>query len=176
MSKINNLLKKVALVAKENTPIFSLADLALMLSDNKKHISVILHRACKEGVMEKVANGYYISTLTPPDATIAIYAIAQKMREHYLSYISLESQLSYTGNISQIPIDRLTMMTTGRKGIFKTTYGTIEFTHTKRHPLDIANDLYFDQKCKVWRATPERAYRDLLSVNRNIDMVTGEIC
>jgi len=40
--------------------------------------------------------------------------------------------LSEYGVISQIPLDRLTVMTTGRKGIYKTIYGTIEFTHTKR--------------------------------------------
>ena len=32
------------------------------------------------------------------------------------------SKLSEYGLISQIPIDRLTVMTTGRKGIFKTQY------------------------------------------------------
>ncbi len=41
----------------------------------------------------------------------------------------LESALSEYGVISQIPIDRLTIMTTGRKGHYKTPYGTIEFTH-----------------------------------------------
>lgn len=35
------------------------------------------------------------------------------------NYISLESALSEYGIISQIPIDRLTIMTTGRKGEYK---------------------------------------------------------
>ena len=67
-------------------------------------------------------------------------------------------------------------MTTGRSGKFRTTYGTIEFVHTRKKLDVIAKDLYFDAQCKVWRAMPIRAYNDLKSVNRNLEMVTDDIC
>ena len=54
------------------------------------------------------------------------------MRRGEYSYISLETMLSEYGAISQVPIDRLTVMTTGRKGEYETPFGVIEFTHTKR--------------------------------------------
>ncbi|PHM28446.1 hypothetical protein [Xenorhabdus budapestensis] len=63
--------------------------------------------------------------------------LAKAMRRGEYNYVSLESALSEYGAISQIPIDRLTVMTTGRKGTYKTPFGIIEFTHTKRSAPNI---------------------------------------
>lgn len=57
------------------------------------------------------------------------------------NYINLESALSECGIISQISIDRLPIMTTDRKGEYKTSYGVIEFTHTKRSVTDILDNI-----------------------------------
>src|SRR5690606_10369240 len=87
------------------------------------------------------------------------------------NYISLESMLSEYGAISQIPVDRLTVMTTGRKGVYKTLYGVIEFTHTKRSVEDILQStrVIADKPLRI--ATPETAWRDLKRVGRNKTLV-----
>ena len=59
-----------------------------------------------------------------------------------------------------MPVDRLTLMTTGRKGEYATPYGVIEFTHTARSIFDLLeNTLMTDTPLKV--ATKKTAFRDL---------------
>ena len=84
--------------------------------------------------------------------------------------MSLESTLSEYGAISQIPLDRLTIMTTGRKGEYKTPFGTIEFTHTKRSPNEILNHTEAIGR-PLRLANKNTAYRDLKRVGRNTHLV-----
>ena len=87
------------------------------------------------------------------------------------NYTSLESALSEYGAISQILIDRITVMTTGRKAEITTPYGTIEFTHTNRKASDILRGtIDFDRPLRF--ATAATAYRDLKRVGRNLHMVS----
>ena len=85
--------------------------------------------------------------------------------------MSLESQLSYLGVISQIPMSYLSVMTTGRSGTFTTDYGTIEFTHTNREISSLEDGVYFDDEIGMFRANEKRAIADLKRVGRNMDMV-----
>ncbi len=59
--------------------------------------------------------------------------IAVTLRSGHYNYLSLESALLAYGIISQVPLAGITVMTTGRSGIFDTPFGRIEFIHTKRH-------------------------------------------
>ena len=87
------------------------------------------------------------------------------------NYTSLESALSEYGAISQIPIDRITVMTTGRKAEIRTPCGTIEFTHTSRNPSDILRGTKdFGRPLRF--ATAATAYRDLKRVGRSPHMVS----
>lgn len=92
--------------------------------------------------------------------------IAKTLRRGEYNYISLESALSEYGIISQIPIDRLTIMTTGRKGEYKTSYGVIEFTHTKRSVTDILDNIHSVGR-PLRMASKQAAERDLKRVGRN---------
>ncbi len=99
--------------------------------------------------------------------------VAKSLRRGEYNYISLESALSEYGVISQIPIVRLTVMTTGRKGVFKTPYGVIEFTHTDRDDIDILNNtILSDRPLRI--ATESAAIRDLKRVGRNTHMLCTE--
>ncbi len=69
--------------------------------------------------------------------------------------VNLDSKLSHTGHIAQIPMDWLTLMTKERTGTFETLYGTIEFTHSKKSQDKLADNLYFDHDIKMFRATTE---------------------
>lgn len=88
-----------------------------------------------------------------------------------LSYISLESQLSFTGDISQVMMDRVTVMTKGRSGEFTTPYGVIELAHTKKPVAALMPNLYFDPEIKMYRANTEQALADLKHCNRNLHML-----
>ena len=127
--------------------------------------------AVKRGLLRRVVKGLYESTLTPPEPESALYKIIKKLRGCVLNYISLESQLSHTGAISQLVMDRITVITKGRSGIFSTPYGVIEFIHTKKPVSQIAPNLYFDPDIKMYRATSEQAIADLKHCNRNLHML-----
>ena len=131
----------------------------------------LLAGCVKKGILRRVANGLFESALTPPEPATAIYKIIKKMRSDVLNYISLESQLSHTGDISQVIMGRVTVMTKGRAGAFSTPYGVIEFTHTKQPISKIAPNLYFDTDINMYRANTQQAIADLKNCNRNLHML-----
>ena len=102
--------------------------------------------------------------------------IARNLRRGELTYESLESALSRHGVISQIPINRLTLMTTGRSGEYRTPYGVIEFTHTKQPVANILPELIERENHALPLASKQLAYANLRSVRRNLDLVDeGEL-
>ena len=125
----------------------------------------------KKGTLRRVARGVFESALTPAEPATAIYKIIKKLRAAVLNYISLESQLSHTGDISQVVMGRVTVMTKGRRGEFSTPYGVIEFTHTKKSVNDIMPHLYFDADIRMYRATTAQAIADIKNCNRNRHML-----
>ena len=58
-------------------------------------------------------------------------------------------------------------MTAGRSGIFKTAYGTLEFTHSKKPQAKVVDKLYFGHDILMFRASTELACEDLKSVGRS---------
>ena len=64
-------------------------------------------------------------------------------------------------------------MTTGVKGTYKTDYGVIEFTHTKRSIKDILNQVIrTDRPLRI--ASKVAALRDLKRVGRNTHLIDME--
>lgn len=172
MTKEDKLLTVFSHAVKAGGGVHTSPELAFMLDERytpafTKFLSVCV----KKGMIRRVANGVFESTITPPDPTTAIYKIIKKLRGGLLNYISLESQLSYTGDISQIVMDRVTVMTKGRSGTFSTPYGVIEFTHTKKPVSEIMPNLYYDSDIQMYRATTEQAIQDLKNCNRNVHML-----
>lgn len=172
MTKVNKLLTVFSHAVKAGGGIHTSQELAFMLGEPYSPTFTKFLSVCvKKGIIRRVSNGVFESTLTPPDPTTAIYKIIKKLRGNVLSYISLESQLSYTGEISQVVMDRVTVMTKGRSGTFSTPYGVIEFTHTKKPLSVIMPGLYYDADIQMYRATTEHAIQDLKDCNRNVHML-----
>ena len=91
--------------------------------------------------------------------------------EHF-NYISLETALSNENIISQIPFNRITLMSSGRKSIIDCgTLGSIEFVHTKKKPNSLAGRLIYDDSCRLWRANRELALEDIKAVGRNLNLI-----
>ncbi|PWQ92040.1 type IV toxin-antitoxin system AbiEi family antitoxin [Leucothrix pacifica] len=172
MTKTEKLLAVFSATVKAGGGIHNTSELAFMLEEaSGPAFTKFLADGVKKGVLRRVAKGLYESTLTPPEPESAIYQIIKKLRSGVLNYISLESQLSHTGDISQVLIDRVTVVTKGRSGTFLTPYGVIEFTHTKKPINRIAPNLYFDPDIKMFRATTKQAIADLKDCNRNVNML-----
>lgn len=143
----------------------------LFPEDSQKTFSEGLRRLVKADLIKHVCRNIYVNADILRTEPYLIEQIAKALRPGCYNYVSLESILSEYGVISQIPIDRLTVMTTGRKGIFKTSYGVIEFTHTKRSIIDILNHTYKVENRPLRIATKASAWRDLKRVGRNINLV-----
>jgi len=172
MTKKQKLLSAFASAVKAGGGIHTARELAYMVGEQyTSGFRKLLADCVKQGVIRRVATGIFESVLTPPDPSTAIYKTANKLREGVLNYISLESQLSYSGDISQILVDRLTVITKGRKGTFETPYGVIEFTHTKKPMGKITANLYLDDDIKMFRAKTAQAITDLKDCNRNLHML-----
>ncbi len=142
--------------------------------DSARSLTDSLARLVKAGIMERVARGVYVYALSQHKNTSnTLDLIATALRRGEYNYVSLESALSSYGVISQIPIDRLTLMTTGLKGEYKTPYGVIEFTHTKRAVKDIlAHIVQANRPLRV--ALKATALRDLKRVGRNNHLIDME--
>lgn len=164
-------LKKFTEWDKQGRYVFTLADLnKIFAEDSPKTLQAGLNRLVKDGLLARPVRGIYVFNFAHSQDSYTIEHIARALRRGEYNYVSLESALSEYGIISQIPIDRLTVMTTGRKGTYATPFGTIEFTHTKRQQQDIlAGMVQTNRPLKI--ATPEYALRDLKRVGRNVHLV-----
>lgn len=144
----------------------------LFPSENEKTMEKSLQRMVKEGLLIKAARGVYVYALAAArNAGWVVEEVAKALRPGKVSYVSLESMLSEHSVISQIPVNRLTVMTTGAGGLHETPFGTIEFTHTQRSVPDILDRTVFVKGRPLRIATKRAALQDLLRVGRNTDMI-----
>jgi hypothetical protein len=147
----------------------------LFPSENEKSMEKSLQRMVKDGLLINAARGVYVNALASlRNSGRIVEDVAKALRPRNLSYVSLESMLSEYGIISQIPVSRLTVMTTGARGVYDTPFGTIEFTHTKRSIPDILERTVFVKDRPLRIAKKLVAVKDLLRVGRNTDLIDYE--
>ncbi|MCG3763711.1 hypothetical protein EXA21_12755 [Vibrio cincinnatiensis] len=167
-------IKKLLEYDKRSRCVFTNSDLAKIFhQDNARALRAGIKRLQDDGLLTRMINGVYLFNLAQSKGSDTLEQIAKTIRHGEYNYISLESALSDYGVISQIPVDRLTVMTTGRSGEFKTPLGTIEFTHTKRNPINILENTSLVGR-PLRLATKQTAYRDLKRVGRNTHLVNDD--
>ncbi len=151
--------------------VYTLSDLAkLFPEDSPRTLQEGVNRLVKAEILQRVSRGIYLYHYAKSKDSHVIEHIAKARRRGEYNYVSLESALSEYGAISQIPVDRLTVMTTGRKGEYRTPYGTIEFTHTSRKVADVLDSVK-DIGRPLRFAKLQAAWRDLKRVGRNVHLV-----
>jgi hypothetical protein len=172
MNKSEKLTAALAKAISSGGSVFDTAEIAYMLDEQvTPKLTNFLAGCVNKGTLLRVSKGIFTSTITPPELSMVLFNVAKKLRVGFFNYISLESQLSHTGDISQITMDRLTVMTKGRKATFNTPYGTIEFIHTKKSLKQLEGDVYFDFTIKMFRASTKQAISDLNACRRNTHML-----
>lgn len=171
-------MKKMALIRKlmeldrRGVHVLARRDIEkLFPEEGEKAMEKSLQRMVADGLLQRAARGLYVNPAASSKNRWIAEEIAKALRPGCLSYVSLESILSEYGVISQIPINRMTVMTTGKSGLFKTPYGTIEFTHTKRGVAEIVKRTLSAKGRPLRIATRQAAVRDLLRVGRNANMI-----
>lgn len=169
--KITSALKSLNELDIDGRYVYTTKDLAKIFSDDSRHaFQAGLKRLVKNQILQRAARGVYVYAYSRNISADTVELIARSLRRGHYNYVSLESALSLCGVISQVPVDRLTVMTTGREGEFKTPFGVIEFTHTSRSISEIVDNVV--QVGRPLRmATKAAAYRDLKRVGRNVHLV-----
>jgi len=150
--------------------VFHINDLKYLFSDESdRTLKASLKRLVEANILTRADQGVYVYNRAPKDSFILEH-ITRTVRRGEYNYVSPESALSQYGVISQIPMDRLTVMTTGRAGEFKTPWGVIELTHTNRSISDILNSTV-ETTAPIKFAKKETALRDLRRVGRNTHLI-----
>lgn len=154
--------------------VYARGDLAKMFhEDSPRTLQAGLERLVSKKILLRVARRIYVYALSRNIGGDTLEQIARTIRRGEYNYVSLESALSEYGMISQILMDRLTVMTTGRKGEYKTAFGVIEFTHTARAVSDIIDSIRAVGR-PLRMASPTAACRDLRRVGRNTHLIQEE--
>lgn len=176
--KCTDLLNRLAQLERRQIVVFTKKDIEkLFPEEDDKALEKSLQRMVKVGVLTKAARGVYVNAAaTMRHKGRIIEDVAKALRPGKRCYVSLESMLSEYGVISQIPMSRLTVMTTGASGVHETPFGVIEFTHTQRSIPDVLERSLFVKDRPLRIAKKQTAVQDLLRVGRNTDMIAwGEL-
>lgn len=101
--------------------------------------------------------------------------VAARLRADHFNYLSLETVLSEVGVISQIPMSRITLMSSGRSNVISCgPYGDIEWIHTSKKAETLADELSYDPQAQLWRASVALALRDMKDTRRDTGLINWE--
>jgi hypothetical protein len=177
MQPIKQLMDAVSNLASPQACLFTPADLRPVLSAHSDTaFKTLLSRAVHEGRMTRVCRGLYLYEKANPDRGLILPHAVSKLRPLGLNYLSLESVLSDAGVISQMPINRITVMSSGRSGVIDCgTWGSIEFIKTVQRPEALVGNLTYEPRTRLWRASVAQALRDMRATHRNVDLIDWKV-
>lgn len=173
MQPLRTLTLQLAALATAERYLFTPHDLrALLPALSTAAFKTLLSRASEAGTITRICRGLYcVDHATPPNGLLLFHAAA-RLRADGFNYISLETALSDASVISQVPINRVTIMSSGRSNVIGCgKFGTIEFVHTRNTPDSLRPKLHYDTGCKMWRASVSQALRDMRATHRSTDLV-----
>ncbi|MEC4272612.1 hypothetical protein VJ923_05505 [Adlercreutzia sp. R25] len=153
---------------------FRTTDLALVFAEGGTKLRSTISRLVKAGSLWHIARDLYWYASAGASDIPAIEELAVALRPGEMNFIGMESAASLWSVISQIPVGRLTVVTTGKEGEFNTPFGVIEFVHTSRdwaYLLDHTVD-YPGHGLRL--ATKDHTVRGLLRSGRSLDLIDWE--
>lgn len=176
MQPIKELARILERLAGTEHYLFSLDDLRGALPDaSPGAFKALLSRTEKAGLLKRVCKGIYLYPRVARPMGLVLFHAAARLRADAFNYLSLETVLSDAGVISQIPLNWITLMSSGRSHIVNCgDFGHIEFIHTRRRPADVAGRLSYDQECHLWRASVALALQDMKLTRRSTDLIDWE--
>ena len=177
MQPIKQLAQILENLADDEHYLFSLRDLSATIpGQSSATFKALIGRAEKNGLLRRICRGLYLYTKVNYPAGLILFHAAARLRAHEFNYISLESALSDAGVISQIPMNWITLMSSGRSYIVDCgAFGHIEFIHTKKSLNSVVSQIDYDPHCRLWRASVGLALRDMMLARRNTDLVDWEV-
>lgn len=174
---VTSMIRTLNDLADRDRCLFALSDLRGILPEpSAGAFKTMLSRAEKRGVLNRVCRGLYFYPQPDCEQGLLLFHAAARLRAGAFNYISLETALSDAGVISQAPMNWITIMSSGRRNTIRCgEWGTIEFIHTCRKPAELRDNLTYDARCHMWRASVSLAIRDMRLTRRTMDLVNQEV-
>lgn len=156
--------------------LFSTSDLRPLIPTlSQNAFTTLLNRAVQKQLLIRVCRGLYMDPANIPKNGLTLYHIAAQLRSNHFNYLSLETILSEAGIISQIPINTITLMSSGRSSTIQCqAFGSIEFVHTNKKPADLRQHLVYNTEQHLWRADIKLALLDIKTTGRSKDLIDWE--
>jgi hypothetical protein len=173
MQPIRQLMKHISDLATPVACMFTPDDLRSILPEHTEPaFKTLLSRAVQEGHLSRVCRGLYLYEPAYAPRGTMLASVVSKLRPLGFNYLSLETVLSDAGVISQIPINRIMVMSSGRSSVIDCgRWGSIEFVKTAQRPADVVDQLEFDSTQQLWRASVAQALRDMRATRHNLDLI-----
>ena len=173
MQPIKKITKTLGELADKDHFLFSLADFnSLFPKLCSDALYALIGRAVKNDLLQRVCRGIFLYPVKGYPSGLLLYRVAALLRAQEMNYISLESALSENGTISQIPLNWITLMSSGRSHTVDCgKWGHIEFIHTKKKLAQLAPELMYDKKYGFWRASVTLALQDMKFTRRNTALI-----
>lgn len=177
MPSVKKIILTLSQLMDQDHYLFTLLDLQSLLPHyDRQQLKMMAHRMKKSGFLKSVCRGLYLYPHVNYPRGLVLYHAAARLRASEFNYLSLESVLSDAGVISQVPINWITLMSSGRSYIVDCgKFGKIEFIHTQRSFKKKTPDLTYDSKCHLWRASVKLALQDMKLTRRNQDLINLEV-
>lgn len=177
MQPIKQLTKILSELADNEHYLFSLADLkGAMPEQSQGGFKALICRGERDGLLKRICRGLYLYPAVEYPRGLVLFHAAARLRAGAFNYISLETALSDAGVISQIPMNWITVMSSGRSHIVNCgEFGRVEFVHTKKRPENLTDHLIYDSVCRLWRASIALAMKDMLDTKRSTDLIDWDV-
>lgn len=170
---MHHLMQSLTKLADTQHAIFAPSDLRALVPDlSQAAFKTLLTRAVQAGHLQRLCRGLYMLEKAVPPSGRVLFHAAARLRANGFNYISLETALSAAGVISQVPMQWVSIMSSGRSNTISCgRWGSIEFVHTSQSSADVAAQLHYDADCKLFRASVPRALRDMRATHRSMDLI-----
>lgn len=154
--------------------LFSSNELGMLFDERGNTLRRTISRLLEQGVIERVARDLYIYAFRHVTRDL-IGEIAVYLRPGEFTYESLESAASQWGVISQIPIGRITCVTSGPAGEVKTPFGVFDFEHTEMPLLELLERTADRRPENILPiASKQQTVKDLLDHDRSTELICWE--
>jgi hypothetical protein len=177
MQPSRQLLDTISQLATSQACLFTPSDLRSILPGlSDIAFKTLMSRVACEGYLSRLCRGLYLFEKANPDRGLVLPHAVSKLRPLGFNYLSLETVLSDAGVISQIPINRIMVMSSGRSGVIDCgRWGSIEFVKTRQRPEELTRNMEYDPIMRLWRANVAQALRDMRTTHRNLDLIDWKV-
>jgi len=176
MQPIMTIQSELSRIPERKRRVFSLTDLRVLLPEHDAGaFKSVVTRLERRGGLTRVCRGIYVMPDCDLRGSELLGHVAARLRAAHFNYLSLETVLSDAGVISQIPVNRIMLMSSGRSNVISCgAYGTIEFVHTRKKAEELAAELSYDSRFQLWRASVPLALRDMKDTRRDTGLMDEE--